>query len=124
MVDPVEPHLNVALYVPFDELMKNLQDKGTDDKSGKGTLVFPKLKKISAKIYRMLDKDPNVNITKNAGRGALTILNGLLNQRKLVDKTSVHPELSQHALANQSQVYILHNNKETGGIDIFLQVPL
>ena len=119
MAAPVEPHLNKSLYLPLDELMKNLQDKGTDDKSGKGTLVFLKLKKMSAKIYRMFDKDPTVNITKNAGRGTLTVLNGLLNRRKLVDKTSLHPELSQHALPNQTQVYILHNDKETGGLDIF-----
>ena len=119
MVDPVEPHLNEILYLLFKELMKNLQDKGTDDKSGKGTPVFPKLKKILANIYRLLDKDPHVNITKNAGRGATTILKGLLSKRELVEKTSVHPELSQHALPNQSQVYILHNDKENGGIDIF-----
>ena len=46
MLDPVEPHLNKILYLSLAELMKNLQDKGQDDKSGKGTLVFPKLKTI------------------------------------------------------------------------------
>ena len=55
MVYPVEPHLNEALYLPFEELMKNLQDKGIDDKSGKGTLVFPKLKKIATKMWKLLE---------------------------------------------------------------------
>ena len=76
MVDPVEPHLNEALYLPFEELMNNLQNKGIDDKLGKGTLVFPKLKKTATTIWKLLDKDLHVNITKNAGRGTNNILKG------------------------------------------------
>ena len=65
-----------------------------------------------------MDKDPHVNITKNMGRGTNTILKGLLGQRKLVNKTSVHPKLREYVLENQSQVCILHNDEETGGINI------
>ena len=119
MVDPVEPFLNETLYLSFEELMKNLQDKGIDDKSGKGTLVFPKLKKMVIKMWKLLDKDPHVNITRNAGHGTNIIIRGLLVKRKLVNKTSVDPKLIEYALQNQSQVYILHNNVETGEIDIF-----
>ena len=113
MVDPVEPHPNETLYLPFEELMKNLQDKGIDDKSSKGTLVFPKLKKIATKMWKLLDKDPYVNITKNAGRGTNTIFKGLLGQKKIVGKTSIHQKLRGYTLENQSQVYILHKNEET-----------
>ena len=118
MVNPVKPHLNEALYLPLEELMKNLQDKVTDDKSGKGTLVFPKIKNILKKMYKLLATNRHIIINKNPVRVADIICRGLLTQRKLVDK-SVHAELAQYGLASHSKVYILYNDKETGGMDVF-----
>ena len=99
--------------------MKTIQDKGTDDKSGEGNLICIKLKKILTHTWKLLDKDTHVDINKNAGRGANIILKGLLGQRKLVNKTFVRPKLREYVLENQSHVYILHNDKETNGINIF-----
>ena len=119
MVDPVEPHLNKSLYLPLPELMNNLQDRGQDDKSGNDTLVFPKIKRLSKKIYQLLNKDPTVNITKNSTRGVQSIYKGLLSRRILANKTELFVELHPYGLKNSTQMYYLHNDKVTGGLDIF-----
>ena len=74
---------------------------------------------MTAKNYKFLANNRHVNINKNPRCGADIICKELLSQMKLVDKKSVHPAFSKHGLANQSQVYILHNDKETGRMDIF-----
>ena len=71
--------------------MKNLQDKWTDDKLGKGTLLFPKMKKMSTKIYKLLANNPHINITKSPARGVNAICKGLLSKRKLVCRQNICP---------------------------------
>ena len=66
-----------------------------------------------------MDKDQNVNMTKNQSRRGNSIYQGLLHKKKFVNKISVFLELSQHRLPNSSQVYILYNDKETDGVNIF-----
>ena len=119
MVDPVQPHLNKSLYLPLPELMNNLQDRGQDDKSGYGTLVFPKIKILSKKIYQLLNKDPTINITKNSTRGVQSIYKGLLGRRILIDKTDLFVELHLYGLKDSTQMYYLHNDKVTDGFDVF-----
>ena len=68
-------------------------------------------------MYRLLDNDPNIQHMEYIL--FLSTKKGLLNKRMLVDKTEVFVERYPYGLLNSSQRYILHNDKETGGLDIF-----
>ena len=82
MVDPVELHLNKKLYLSIEGLIKKkLQDTGQDNRSIKGTLLFPKVNNMSIRIYKRLDTDPDININKNSSHGVDFIFTGLLNSR-------------------------------------------
>lgn len=70
-------------------------------------------------MWKLFDKNPHVSITKNLGHLTYIILRGLLGKKIIFDIISVYPKLRGYALEKQSQVFILHNNEETGGIDIF-----
>jgi hypothetical protein len=124
---PIPPCQNRNYFLPMTDLMKAMQDEGVvDKKSPEGLFKFPKARKFAKALWMNLKQHKGdaflsqVDLPTNDTRATNLISNGLLQMRKHMDKIDVHHELAAFGKADSRKVYILKNDKEFYGLDMYL----
>jgi hypothetical protein len=107
--------------------MKAIQDEGVvDKKSPEGKFKFPKVRKFAKALWTKLKEHKGdvflsqVDLPTNATRATDLISSGLLQLRKHMDKTDVYAQLAAFGKADSQKVYILKNDLEFYGLDMYL----
>lgn len=111
-------------YPDLTEFMEALQEEETvDARSADGALHYPKLSKVAGKVYKLLKEGKFPNLAANKTRAAREITQSFIRLRKLLDTTQVDDVFKSFAKAtsDESKVYIIRNDAEYFGFDLFLR---
>jgi hypothetical protein len=87
---------------------------------------FPKVWKFAKALWTKLKQHKRdafhsqVDLPTNATRATNLISPGLLQMRKYMDKIDVYPELVAFGKTDSRKVYIIKNDREYDGLDIYL----
>jgi hypothetical protein len=104
------------------EFMKALQEEPTvDPKSPDGALHYPDMLKIASKVFNLLKDEKFPNLHSNKSRTSREIAHAWVRLRKQLDKTAVHDEFQCFAHGGNSKLYIIQNDLQYFGFDVFLR---
>jgi hypothetical protein len=123
---PVNGHTllvgNKLYYPEFVEFMTALQDEGCiDPKSKDGLIHFPKLIAVCGRVYDKMKAGDWPPMTVNRSRVSRSMSTALVLLRKQIEKSEVFPQMAAFGKPESSTVFILHNDIDTFGFDLFLE---
>jgi hypothetical protein len=111
---------NRSLYPEFAVFMTALQDPGKEDtKSKTMAYTYPKILKLSGKIYDILKAASFPYLNANKSRTCREIMKIIVMARKHVDLVDVNPVFHPFATADD-KVFIVSNDVEYWGFDSVL----